>query len=448
MSQTPQPPLGGRYELRRQLASSPAARVYLAQDLELGRPVAIKVLGPDLARDPEIVQKFRQAANTAASVHHPNIVTIYDWGEEQGAVFVAMEYVDGPSLADTLHATGRLGTAATINMGVRVAEALDAAHHSGLVHGSLKPRDVLMGADSNVKVTDFGTATAGLAALAGPVAVATYGAPEQLQGQPPDARSDLYALGALLYEAIAGTPPFTGADANAISERKLNERVVPPSVSVAGVPPGFDAIVERLLERDPARRYATGGDVAADLIRLGETAQIPLVDPTQAMAPVAATQAATVLPPPVVPPPEKKRSATGWIIAAIIILVLAIGGLVAWAVTQDDDTNGPLVQVPAVVGARAVDARATIDAAGFSATTISEPNDQFGEGLVFEQTPLAGTQAREGSVVILKVSSGPTTTTSTAPPDTTTTAPPETTTTTASTTTTTAPPETTTTTAP
>src|SRR5215208_2521661 len=108
MSQTPQPPLAGRYELRRQLATTPAARVYLAQDLELGRPVAIKVLGPELARDPQIVERFRQAANTAAAVHDPRIVTIYDWGEDQGAVYVAMELVDGASLADTLRDARRL----------------------------------------------------------------------------------------------------------------------------------------------------------------------------------------------------------------------------------------------------------------------------------------------------------------------------------------------------
>ena len=134
------PPLGGRYELRRQLAATPAARVYLAQDLELGRPVAIKVLGPDLARDPQIVERFRQAANTAASVHDPRIVTIYDWGDDQGAVYVAMELRRRPE--PRRHAARdaqRLGIDRTINVGIGVAQALDAAHRSGLVHGSLTP---------------------------------------------------------------------------------------------------------------------------------------------------------------------------------------------------------------------------------------------------------------------------------------------------------------------
>jgi eukaryotic-like serine/threonine-protein kinase len=413
MSQTPQPPLGGRYELRRQLATTPAARVYLAQDLELGRPVAIKVLGPELARDPQIVERFRRAANAAAAVHDPRIVAIYDWGEDQGAVYVAMEYVDGASLAETLADTGRLGTAPTINMGVRVAESLDVAHRAGLVHGSLKPRDVLLARDGAVKVADFGTATAGLAALAGPVSTATYDSPEQLQGMAADSRSDLYALGVVLYEAITGAPPFTGPDAVTITQRKLSERVIPPSVAMPSIPPGFDAIIDRLLERDPAHRYTSGADVAADLIRLGETAQIPIVDPTVALPTVAAAPAAAAA---VARPPEeekKKRSATGWIVAAIILLVLAIGGLVAYAVTQSSDSKAELVDVPPVIGSRVAAASDALRAAGLSPSTQNESSDLFGEGIVFEQAPVAGTQARKGSVVVIKVSTGPATTTST-----------------------------------
>ncbi len=222
-------------------------------------------------------------------------------------------------------------------MGVSVAEALDAAHAAGVVHGSLKPADVLIGRDGTVKVTDFGTATAGLASLAGPVAVATYDSPEQLQGQAPTARSDLYALGILLYESLTGVPPFTGTDAVAITQRKLAESPIPPSVAAPGIPPGFDAIIDRLLERDPDRRYATGGAAATDLIRLGETAQVPLAEPTVAMpiVPPGADPLAPVAP----PPPEKKRSATGWIIAAIVVLVLVVGGLIAYAVTQNDDNK-------------------------------------------------------------------------------------------------------------
>ncbi len=440
MSQTT-PPLGGRYELRRQLAAGPSARVYLAQDLELGRPVAIKVLGPQLARDPEIVERFRQAANTAASVHDPRIVTIYDWGDDQGAVYVAMELVDGPSLAETLRDAPRLGVDRAVNIGIGVAQALDAAHRAGLVHGSLTPRDVLLAHDGTVKVTDFGTATAGLAALGDPTATALYQSPEQLQGRPADARSDLYALGAILYEAATGSPPFTGADTVAITQRKLADRAIPPSTVAPGIPPGFDAIVERLLDRDPGGRYGSGADAAAALLRLGETIQVPLATATAQMPTVAAPA-----PPPVIPPPaapaesRKRRSATPWIVAAIIVLVLVVGGLVAWAVNQDAKNKADQVVVPAVVGLKLPQAEAAIIAAGLTSTPVNEPNDQFALGLVFAQAPRPTTKAAKGSVVVIKVSAGPTTTTTSSTSSTSTTTSTSTTSTSTSTTTTTVPP--------
>ncbi|MGZ8763169.1 MAG: serine/threonine-protein kinase, partial [Acidimicrobiia bacterium] len=282
-------PLAGRYELRERLAASPVAEVLLAHDRDLDRTVAVKVLATDLAADPQVVERFRQAATASATIRDPHVVTVYDWGEDDGTVFVAMEYVDGTNLADTLREVGRLSPDRTAAIGASVAEGLDAAHRAGVVHGGLTPSDVLLASNGDVKICDFGTAAAGLAGFASVgagVTAAQYAAPEQLQGGPADARSDLYALGSTLYEAVTGAPPYVAADVVSLTERKVRERPAPPSAHATGVPPALDGIIERLLETEPSRRYASGGDVAADLHRLSATLPVPAVGAT---APVVVT---------------------------------------------------------------------------------------------------------------------------------------------------------------
>jgi serine/threonine protein kinase len=215
MTSVPPGPLAGRYELRERLAASPAAEVFLAQDRDLDRPVAVKILAADLAADPQVVERFRRAATAAATVRDPHVVTVYDWGEDAGSVFVAMEYVDGTNLAETLRESRRLSPDRAAAIGAAVAEGLDAAHGAGVVHGGLTPSDVLLSRNGDVKLCDFGTAAAGLAGFASAgagVTAALSAAPEQLQGRPADARSDLYALGSILYEAVTGTAPFVAAD--------------------------------------------------------------------------------------------------------------------------------------------------------------------------------------------------------------------------------------------
>jgi serine/threonine-protein kinase len=438
MSDATSPPLGGRYELRRRLGASRAAEVVLAHDRQLDRPVAVKLLSSELSRDPAIVERFRRAASAAATLTGPNVVTVYDWGEDAGRAYVAMELVDGESLADRLAATPRLGVEQAAATGIGVADALEVAHRAGQVHGSLTPRDVLLTRAGTVKVTDFGTAAAGLASAGGDAGeAAVYAAPEQLQGGAATPASDLYALGVILSEAVAGAPPFAG-DPVTVTRRKLEEPPRPPSVSAPGVPPGFDAIVARLLERDPARRYGTAAEAARDLERLRETVLVPAAAPTQPMAaPATALPAA-------VPRRDDDRSATPWIVAAVVLVLLIAGAVVLWALTRDDGDTAKQVAVPAVVGQRAAEASAAITDAGLSPSTVSEPSDDFAAGIVFSQAPKADAKAREGSVVVLKVSAGPTTTTtsstSTTSTSTTSTSTTSTSTTSTSTTTTTTPP--------
>jgi len=433
-------PLGGRYVLGRRLGASRAAEVLSAQDRQLGREVAIKLLSPELSRDPAVVERFRRAATVAATLSGPNVVTVYDWGEDGGRAYVAMELVDGESLSDRLAANPRLGVDRAATIGAGVASALDVAHRAGHVHGSLTPRDVLLARDGSVKVTDFGTAAAGLASAGTTAAeAATYAAPEQLQGGAATPASDLYTLGVILSEMVAGGPPFTG-DPTTITRRKLEEIPTPPSISATGVPPAFDGIVARLLERDPSRRYAGASEVARDLDRLRETLLTPAVEPpTQRMA----TPAAAPTPLPAQPPQEDRNRSTPWIVAAIVLVLVIAGAVIAWAVTQNgDDGGGKQVVVPAVVGKRVAEAAADITDAGLSPSTVNEPNQDFAEGIVFSQAPAPNAKARQGSVVVLKVSAGPatTTTSSTSTTSTSTTTTSTSTTTTSTTTTTIAPP--------
>ena len=251
----------------------------------------------------------------AATLHDPNIVSVFDTGEDSGRPFFVMEYVEGTSLADRIQGGPRLGVEQAGLIGEAVADALASAHRAGVVHGNLTPRDVLIARNGAVKVTDFGTAAAGLAGLAdAPVTTAIYSAPERLQGNPPDVRGDLYSLGVMLHEAVTGSPPFTGPDALSITRHKLDEQPLPPSASAPGVPPAFDVIVERLTASNLARRYATADEAAADLRRLREpaaaTTRMPIV--------------ATALPVSSAP----RRSNTGWIVAVALVLLVTIGILV------------------------------------------------------------------------------------------------------------------------
>ena len=199
----------GRYELHRRLARGGMADVFLARDQLLDRPVAVKVLFPEFATDPNFVERFRREAQSAANLNHPNIVSVYDWGQEQGTYFIVMEYVDGRSLADILRTEGPLHPQRAAEVASDVAAALGFAHRNGVVHRDVKPGNVLISPTGQVKVADFGIARAlgadpdsNLTQAGSVMGTATYFAPEQAQGLPLDPRSDLYSLGVVLYEAV------------------------------------------------------------------------------------------------------------------------------------------------------------------------------------------------------------------------------------------------------
>jgi serine/threonine-protein kinase len=253
--------LGGRYELGALLGTGGMASVYQATDRVLGRRVAVKVLGPPYDQDPAFVERFRHEARMAAALNHPGVVAIFDSASEGDLHYLVMEYVQGQTLAELLRDRGPLSPRLAAEIAQRVCLALGAAHEQGLVHRDVKPANVMVDRAGMVKVMDFGIAKT-LAATAprdgeGPLGTAPYLSPEQAQGGPVDGRSDLYALGCVLYELLTGTPPFPGRSPSAVVARQVREPPEPPSRRNPQVGPELDAVVLTALAKPPDQRYQT-----------------------------------------------------------------------------------------------------------------------------------------------------------------------------------------------
>ncbi len=256
--------INDRYEVSKRIGRGGMADVFLGRDRLLDRQVAIKVLFPEFAVDPNFVERFRREAQAAANLSHPNIVNVYDWGRHSGTYFIAMEYVHGRTLADILRTNGRLTAKQAAEIASEVAAALNFAHEAGLVHRDIKPANILIGSNGQVKVADFGIARAmnaptelNLTQAGAVMGTATYFSPEQAQGAQPDPRSDLYSLGIVMYEMVAGRPPFAGENPVSIAYKQVHDYPQPLNQIIADVPRAYEAIVAKLLAKDPKVRYAT-----------------------------------------------------------------------------------------------------------------------------------------------------------------------------------------------
>jgi serine/threonine-protein kinase len=342
------PRLSGRYELSTVLGAGAMARVWQAGDLVLGRQVAVKVLDPALARDPEYVARFaREARNAAMLPPHPGIVGIYDSGvDDDGAVYLVMELVTGRTLAEQLAAYGPLDPGEACRIAAEVAGALAVAHGAGLVHRDIKPANIMLTDTGGVKVVDFGIARAqageALTRAGAVLGSPAYMAPEQITGAQVDARTDLYSLGVALYQMLTGTPPFAGDDQFAVLQRHLSEIPAPPSALRPGVSTQIDQVVARLLAKDPAARPQTAED-AAQLITAANTGgptQVPGISPNAIATQALATRGAQGTRVMAASSGSGHRAAAGsgpaWrrrpdIIVVGVVVLLALVGLAVWA---------------------------------------------------------------------------------------------------------------------
>jgi beta-lactam-binding protein with PASTA domain len=433
--------INDRYEIHKRIGRGGMADVFSARDLLLDRQVAVKVLFPEFATDANFVERFRREAQSAASLSHPNIVNVYDWGKYEGTYFIVMEEVQGRTLAEVLTTNGQLTSKQAAEIASEVAAALAFAHDNQVAHRDIKPANILIGTNGQVKVADFGIARAlnapteaNLTLVGSVMGTATYFSPEQAQGAQPDPRSDLYSLGIVMYEMVAGKPPFTGENPVSIAYKQVHDAPQPLVQIVADVPRSFEAIVAKLLAKDPQQRYPGGAALRDDLRRFRHDEPVQALTAAQGAqnrnattaAAAAAAGATTVNPisaPTGMMPTGAPRSTTvpstgmleagyptgasadamyydtngsrtGWYAlgAFVALILLVIGGVLLFQALNsgdggqarefvlDDYTNRPLPEVTADLTAKDI-----------RFTTIAEENNLVPPNFVHATNPVAGT---------------------------------------------------------
>jgi eukaryotic-like serine/threonine-protein kinase len=404
--------LGDRYRLGEQVGAGGMAKVYRALDARLDRPVAVKVLAPQFASDPSFVDRFRREAQTAAKLSHPNIVGVYDNGSDGETHYIVMEYVEGRTLVDFLAGGGHLSLTKSVEVTMAVCEALEYAHDHGVVHRDIKPGNIMVTREGQVKVMDFGiarltTTAETIAQTAAVLGTAAYLSPEQAQGQRVDRRTDIYSLGCVLYELLTGAPPFSGETAMAVAMQHVQEVPAAPSLRNPEISPQMDAVVMKALAKNPANRYQTAAEFRDDLdrIRRGElvsaTPLLPAAAPTEVIHHQAGPATAML-------PPGEEEGRKWWVVPLIVLAILAIlAGGAYFLASSLLGAQSAKVTVPDVTGLSLQDATAKLAGAGLrvSQSIQHDRRPGFDPGTVIAQNPKADERVPRDTAVVLTLQS-------------------------------------------
>ncbi|MBC7247286.1 MAG: Stk1 family PASTA domain-containing Ser/Thr kinase [Actinobacteria bacterium] len=383
-----------RYRLKEKIGSGGMADVFLADDLLLGREVAVKVLHPQYAADPSFIQRFRHEAQAAANLNHPNIVNIYDWGNEGDLYYIVMEYVEGRDLKDILKNEGRILPERAAEIAAEICAALQFAHRHNLVHRDIKPHNIFITSLGQVKVMDFGIARegngSGMTQTGMVMGTPQYISPEQAQGLQVDGRSDIYSLGVVLYEMLSGRVPFDDPNPVTIAYKHVREDPVPLSVIDPEIPPTMEAIVMKAMAKNPANRFQTAQEMKADLLRFLEGMPVTATPVLPEGVTVAAPSAAA---------PGHRWA---WVVAGIVSLLVVLGVVLALVLSG----GGAKVEVPNLEGMSEEQARQTLEDLGLA---LGDVEDQYVEdasqkvGVVVSQDPEWGTLLAKGEKVNITV---------------------------------------------